>query len=304
MTSLISKAIPRSKSDLVAWPGRALYFLERKFNRYLPSRIVTMREYKRRNGFYPDLRHPKDFSEKICWLKLNVHSELHTRCADKVAVRDYVTERCGSGILVPLILVSDDISRISPEHITNEKFVLKTNHDNGGVVICRDRVRFDWNAAREKIRTHLQRDYYFYARERQYRTIERKFLVEEFIEKPDGSEILNIKVWCFHGVPQLFHLGIDLTTNHRQAFYDADWTRLDLRRRLPTFDGYIERPSNFAEIVEVCRALSAPFAFARVDLYDTGGRLFFGEITFHPGAGYTRFTSREFERKLGDYIRL
>lgn len=46
--------------------------------------------FKRSFGYELNLNKPKTLNEKIQWLKFNDRTALHTICADKIAVRDYV----------------------------------------------------------------------------------------------------------------------------------------------------------------------------------------------------------------------
>ncbi|WP_089728210.1 ATP-grasp fold amidoligase family protein [Candidatus Thiosymbion oneisti] len=40
----------------------------------------------------------------------------------------------------------------------------------------------------------------------------------------------------------------------------------------------------------------------RVYLYQCDGRIFFGEMTFHPGGGFEPFSPASWDLKLGDYL--
>ena len=53
-------------------------------------------EWKKR-GMKLNLLNPTTLAEKLEWLKFNDHSELHIQLCDKLAVRDYVTEKIGGG---------------------------------------------------------------------------------------------------------------------------------------------------------------------------------------------------------------
>ena len=48
--------------------------------------------------------------------------------------------------------------------------------------------------------------------------------------------------------------------------------------------------------------LSAEFPQVRVDFYEINGKVYFGEMTFFSGAGFSRYDPREFEFQLGEYI--
>jgi hypothetical protein len=50
-------------------------------------------------GRQPEFRSPKTFNQKIQWLKLYWRDDLACRCADKVAVRDYVASHIGHDVL-------------------------------------------------------------------------------------------------------------------------------------------------------------------------------------------------------------
>ena len=54
--------------------------------------------------------------------------------------------------------------------------------------------------------------------------------------------------------------------------------------------------------LELARALGEGFAFARVDLYEAEGRVYFGEITFTDADGLSDFTPSRYDRVFGDRI--
>lgn len=119
-TALRTRAGERLVSDLIGTGGQApaqpvrpspaqepsgLRRRWRAFKRWMwrfaPDAVVTKRSYRHRFGRDLDLENPQGLSEKIQWLKLNGMTPLHSRCSDKIAVRDYVAERVGSEILDP-----------------------------------------------------------------------------------------------------------------------------------------------------------------------------------------------------------
>ena len=59
---------------------------------------------------------------------------------------------------------------------------------------------------------------------------------------------------------------------------------------------------NIREMIEVGRILSEDFPYARIDLYDVDGTIYFGEITFYPWSGYVQFTPDGFDYRLGEYF--
>ena len=67
----------------------------------------------------------------------------------------------------------------------------------------------------------------------------------------------------------------------------------------PTFKKPPILPSNIREMIDVAEKLSHGFLFARVDLYNIEGHIYFGEITFYPWGGYVQYTPDSFDFELG-----
>ncbi|MBP7002526.1 ATP-grasp fold amidoligase family protein [Amaricoccus sp.] len=277
--------------------------LRRAIDRYLlPDAMLMRKQYVHRHGFAPDLVEPKDLSEKILWLKLHDRSALHTQCADKIRARDYVAAKLGPETIIPAQRVSYDPADINPQTLDGERFVIKTNHDQGGVFLCRDRSGFQWDEVREKVRKRLAINKYYEFREHQYKHIRPGILVEDFIDSDNGN-VREIKFYCFHGVPGFIQVVLDRFENRREIFYDPDWKRMHFAGPAPQLEHEIDPPHNLAQLMEWAQILAEPFLFCRIDfLLGRGDRPWFGEITFHHGAGLIRFEPKEFERMFGDMI--
>jgi hypothetical protein len=54
-------------------------------------------------------------------------------------------------------------------------------------------------------------------------------------------------------------------------------------------------------MLEIAESLGSDVDFIRVDLYEVGGRIFFGELTNTPEGGGGRFDPREFDATLGQH---
>ena len=59
--------------------------------------------FKKRFDYELNISNPKSINEKIQWLKLFDRTPLHTKCADKYLVREYIKEIIGEKYLIPLI---------------------------------------------------------------------------------------------------------------------------------------------------------------------------------------------------------
>jgi hypothetical protein len=98
-------------------------------------------------------------------------------------------------------------------------------------------------------------------------------------------------VHCFSnksGSPDMYivHISDRFGLAPRGNVYDADWNHLDI-----TIGEYARstaperRPANLAAILDAAEKLSHGFDYVRVDLYAPDDSIYFGELTFTPGAG-------------------
>ena len=103
----------------------------------------------------------------------------------------------------------------------------------------------------------------------------------------------------FDGKVKLIWVDQDRFLDHRRNFYSARWEAfLDVSFNYPR--GALDsRPPRLEEMVAVAERLGDQIDFMRVDLYNIGDRVVFGEITNYPEGGCARFTPPEFDEQLG-----
>ena len=66
----------------------------------------------------------------------------------------------------------------------------------------------------------------------------------------------------------------------------------------------ISSPKNLPKMIEIAEILSRPFPCVRVDLYNIGGKIYFGEMTFTSANGGEIPNPESFDQQLGEYIKL
>ena len=253
-----------------------------------------------------DWNNPRTFQEKIQWLKLYDSTPLKTICADKFKVREYVSRKIGSQYLIPLLDVWNDPDEIDLDELPDQ-FVLKCNHGSGFNIIVRDKNKFDFEAAKEKLRGWLKIDYGMFAFEFHYCAMKPKIVAEKFIEVDGEFDIPNYKFYCFNGEPKFIQYEIGHDTELCLDFFDLDWTHLSVRRTdhpQTTNPENIRKPHNLKLMIELSRKMSEDFAFVRVDFYEVGDQIFFGELTFSPSGGAVYFIPSEYNEKFGDMLQL
>ena len=251
-------------------------------------------------GELPDLENPKTFSEKQQWYKLNEKNPLMEKCADKVDVREYVTE-CGYGHLLNDIYGVYDSVKELPIKDLPEKCVIKGAHGSGFNLIVRDKSKVKWGVWKKIMKSWLRQDIYWSGREWVYKNLKKRLVVEKYLEDKSGG-LLDYKFFCFNGKPRFMQLEVGRYTAHNtRNFYDMDWNLMPFGKELehnPNIE--VEKPEGFEEMKEIAEKLSKPFTFVRVDLYQVGGKIYFGELTFFPAGGAPDFKPIEYNKIVGD----
>ena len=90
----------------------------------------------------------------------------------------------------------------------------------------------------------------------------------------------------------------------RLIFFDKNWNHQPFRRRYPNSQIVVERPGQLEKMIGLAEKLAKDIPFVRVDLYCVDDRIYFGEMTFYPGAGLEQFEPDEWDRALGDMLDL
>src|SRR5690606_28254799 len=100
--------------------------------------------YKLRNKRALNLENPREFTEKIQWMKYNLYTENYKDFVDKYAVRKFVEETIGAPYLNELIAVYDSVDAIAIDKLPHQ-FALKATHGSGYNVIVSDKSKLNWN---------------------------------------------------------------------------------------------------------------------------------------------------------------
>jgi hypothetical protein len=246
---------------------------------------IIHRAHWRRLQRFPDLRSCREYNDKIQWLKLFDQSQEVIDCADKLAVRDYVTNRVGARYLVPILQTCKTFEEIDFPALPRS-FVIKVNNDSGNVVLVRDKQALDLNVAREKINYSLGRVYGWNGGEWEYAFIVPKILIEEFIEPDSVSPPADYKFHCVNGRIRWLQYIFDRGSDTKEVIVDPAGLVTDIHfDRHMTHATRFEKPAEWETLCEVAERLAAGWKYVRVDLYLSRGCIKFGEITIYPLAG-------------------
>ncbi len=253
--------------------------------RFRCQREKIRRLFRREVGFEGDFENPKTHWEKVQYRKLYGNHEFYGRLADKILVRDYVKERVGDDILVPLLGVHERLTAEILEGLPSS-FVTKISNASGWNEIVRDKTQMDRRRTiryfNRKVKKHFSRN----CGEVHYDYAEPKILIEELLLTEDGNLPWNLNFYCYNS-----HGGFDYCTHATSAdrafqgnFY-KDKTLLEGNLSPQMIETHL-RAASFYRMLEISRELSRGIDFVRVDLRHFRGRIFFGEMTFTSCAGF------------------
>ena len=268
----------------------------------MPDEEYLKRMFKAKLHYELNLDNPKSFNEKLQWMKLHDHNPLYPRLVDKYEAKQYISDTIGKEFVIPALGVWDRVEDIDFSGLPDQ-FVLKCTHDSGGHVICTDKKAFDIASAKKKIEKFMKRNYYWIGREWAYKNVKPRVLAEAYMVDESGTELKDYKFFCFNGEPKYIQVDFNRMIHHKKNVYNTEWELQDFSINYPSDRAVsISKPPAFNKMVEFSKILSHDFVFARVDFYSVYDKVFVGEITFYPGSGFLRFSSRQIDRQFGELI--
>lgn len=277
-----------------------------KVGQKMPDKIYLEKVYKLRMGRKLNLDNPQTYNEKLQWLKLYDRKPEYTKMVDKYAVKDYVAKKIGAEHIIKTLGVWDKFDDIDFTTLPNQ-FVLKTTHDSGGVVICKDKNVLNMKEARKRIEWSLNRKYYYIWREWPYKDVKPRIIAEEYMVDESGYELKDYKFFCFNGKVKALFVAKDRTKVNEETkfdFFDENFNHLPFTNGHPNSEPPYFKPENFEKMKELAEKLSIGIPHVRVDFYNINGKIYFGELTFSHWSGLTPFNPEEWDYEFGSWIEL
>ena len=257
-------------------------------------------EYKRRTGRDVELCNPKRFTEKLQWLKLFYRNRAIEECSDKYTARLYVEKQGHPELLNELFGVYDCVDEIDFESLPNQ-FVLKASHGSGWNIVCKDKTKLNWKMYKRIISSWMKQNLYIYGREWNYENLTPKIIIEKYIDSGDG-QLTDYKFFCFNGKLGFVQVDRDRFKGHKQSYFDMDWNLL------PFTTGHAaikeKRPEALEEMKAIAEDLSEPFPHVRIDFYNIGKKIYFGEFTFFDGSGFYSYDPDKWDFHWGKMLEL
>ena len=138
-----------------------------------------------------------------------------------------------------------------------------------------------------------------------YLILNRGYVLYLHEKAPRG--LRDYKVFCFNGKAEFMYLpeGMENHSTARVNYVNLNWTPSRYRRRdYREFEVLPPKPKHLDEMIKLAEKLSNGVDFVRVDFYEINGRVYFGELTFFPGNGFTPFASQNDDVEIGQMLDL
>ncbi len=246
-----------------------------------------------------NLETPITYNEKLQWVKLYDRKPIYTEMVDKYEAKKYVSSIIGDKYVIPTLGVWENFEDIDFMSLP-DKFVLKCTHDSGGLIICRDKSKLDMKMAKNKIKKSLRHNYFLSGREWPYKNVKPRIIAEEYMEDADTGELRDYKFYTFNGKAKYVMVNTGRGDGKTKAdYFDMDFNWLDFRWGYPNAETLIKKPKNFDNMIVLAEALAQGTLELRVDFYECNGQIYFGEMTFFDGGGFTKFNPELWDTIFG-----
>lgn len=298
------------RPDLVSFRKKLFWGYEDKITTREKIWFISTRMYEK-TGYYPNLKEPKSFNEKLHWMNFNYDNALVIKCADKYEFKNYIKEKLGDGYTIPLIGVYDDVNDIDFDSLPDSFIIKSTILGSGmGIIKVNNKKNINIDKIKFKCNNWLQdwSSIYYSCLSYAYKGVKPRIIIEKYEQSIEQSPN-EYKIFCFHGEPKMFYY-IDYYKNKEWTYYDMDLNRLpvineDYDCSLKMSSELKHKPSkNYNKMIEISKQLAKDFPFVRVDFYDTEDKLFVGEMTFTPTGAFAKYTPTEWDYKFGEMLDL
>lgn len=254
-----------------------------------------------------NLLNPSTFNEKIQWLKIFDRRIDYTYMVDKIKAKEFVSKIIGDKYIIPTYGTWNKFELIDFSKLPNE-FVLKTTHDSGTVVICKNKENLNYKKIEKLFNKRLKRQYYFTSREWPYKNVKPQIIAEKLLVDSSGTDILDYKFMVFHGQVKMVFVCSDRESEGslKVDFFDTDWNLMPFIRKYENSTKVIAKPGKLNEMIEIAEKISKNIntVFLRIDLYEVNNQVYFSEITFYPGGGWESFSPEIWDFTIGEWLDL
>jgi hypothetical protein len=259
--------------------------------------LFSIALFYKKNRTIPNLWRPKTFNERLLALKLSAASldPLRQVVTDKALVKDFVRARASNDRNVETYAIFDSLNGVA-DFKWPADCVIKPTHSSREMIIRRG-GKPDVDV--DLLRNWLGDNYYHDGRERNYRYLKPRIIVERLLLDENGNLPRDYKIFCFFGKPKFVQVDVDRFGQHRRSYYSLNWRKLPFTMNHPLDAADIERPVRLHDMLDLSERLAEPLGFVRVDLYAPGEEIKVGELTSWVGNCVNIFSPQEADSLVG-----
>ena len=247
---------------------------------------------------------PQTFTEKLQYRKLT-KNKLFEICADKMKVRDYVKNKIGEKYLIPEYFCKKKITYKDLQNLPNE-FILKTSNGSGTNKLVLDKSKENLHKLAALMNYYTTIKYGYIWGEFYYNKSSVSIVAEKLLKDEKGQIPNDYKIHCFDDGKtkrKVIEVHYKVNGENKKNIYDENWEPIkDYIFGFSSDGRKIPRPENIKELLYVADKLSEDTNYVRVDLYNIKNKIYFGELTFIPGAGYAHFEPETADLLWGNYM--
>ncbi len=202
----------------------------------------------------------------------------------KINCKIFLKKKGMEKYIVPSIKILNNIEEIKNYQI-NSNIICKPSHYGGGKKIFKDGSKNNPNKFSNdeinSINDWFRWDYYKISREKNYKNIQKKIIIEPVLF--NDKQISDFKIFTYKGKVKIFQVVIYKNNKKVRNFFDINWKKLPFSIYDKPYEGLIQKPKLLNEMISLAENISKDFKFLRVDLYTNDKEIYVGELTHHPG---------------------
>lgn len=274
---------------------------------FFTKKSFVKKMYREKMSKELNLKKPQTFTEKLNYYKVNKNViKNYWKYVDKNEVRNYVKNKIGESYLIPQYGYVRKLKVEDLEKLPNS-FVLKTTNGSGTNYIVEDKSSENLQEIVDYLNFLSTIKYGYIWGEFLYNSIKPGIVIEKLLTDDEGNIPDDLKCFCFKdkdGIRRkVLYVERVIGDERYRIMFDENWNTVDYGCSFGKLDIELQKPFNSEEILNVIDKLSEDFDFVRVDLFVLKNKIYFGELTFIPTAGFLTFDDPEIDALWGSWIK-
>ena len=212
---------------------------------------------------------------------------LRVFCSDKENLKKYIKKKIGNNYNVPTLAIlrnEKDIENFK----TNKKVCFKPTHSSGQVIFAKN-----LGYKKKIIKNWLKLNFYYQHRERNYKHLKKKIIVEPILF--NNTNLNDYKFFVYNKKVKFIQVDFDRKRSHKRKTYDCSWNDLKFSAGYKLSKKKCERPEKLKKMINIAEKIGEDFNFIRVDMYTKGRKIYIGELTNCPTAAHAIYFPRTSE---------